>query len=136
MRKTKKYNQSKKDSTSKKTIRKRANNSKKGGTTRREKIIVTLGREHTSPDIVSVIRVEKGPNYFDSQSQGEYLMNFISNVSKKFEEELAVIIKGPPKSKLKTKEYEFIYEESDVALEPGANTPIKCKRKRKTQKKK
>lgn len=127
-----KYNKSKKYSKSKKTVRKR---SKKGGTTRREKIIVTLGREHTSPDIVSIISVEKGPNTFDTKSQAEYVVNFISSVSKKFEEELAVILKGPPKSKSKTKEYEFIFEDSDVALEPGAETPIKCKNKTKKNRK-
>lgn len=127
-----KYNRSKKHHKSKKTVRKR---SKKGGKTRREKIIVTLGREHTSPDIVSVITVEKGPNTYDTKSQAEYLVHFISSVSKKFEEELAVILKGPPTSKSKTKEYEYIYEDSDVALEPGAKTPIKCKRKTKKNRK-
>ena len=59
-----KYNRSKKHHKSKKTVRKR---SKKGGETRREKIIVTLGREHTSPDIVSIITVEKGPNTYDTK---------------------------------------------------------------------
>ncbi len=127
-----KYNRSKKHHKSKKTIRKR---SKKGGATRKEKIIVTLGREHTSPDIVSVISVEKGPNTFDAKSQGEYLVHFISSVSKKFEEELAVLLKGAPNSKSKTKEYEYIYEDSDVALESGAETPIKCKRKTKKNRK-
>ena len=126
-----KYNRSKKHHKSKKTIRKRSKDTKKGGTTRKEKIIVTLGREHTSPDIVSVISVEKGPNTFDTKSQGEYLVHFISSVSKKFEEELAVLLKGAPTSKSKTKEYEYIYEDSDVALESGAETPVKCKRKTK-----
>ena len=137
MGKTKKYNKSNKKNKKNKpnqTIKRRNKGSKKGGTTRREKIVVTLGREHTSPDIVSVISVEKGPNTFDTKSQGEYLVNFISSVSKKFEEELAVIIKGAPKSKTKTKEYEVIFNDSDVALLPGAETPVKCKREKKKNK--
>jgi len=125
-----KYNRSKKYYKPNRTIRKRSNNIK-GGKMRKEKIIVTLGRERTSPDIVSIISVEKGPNTYDSKSQGEYLVNFISSVSKKFEEELAVLLKGAPTSKSKTKEYEYIYEDSDVALESGAETPIKCKRNNK-----
>ena len=109
---------------SKKSNRTLKKHSKRGGKKRSEKIIVTLGREYTTPDIVSVISVDKGPNTYDTTS-GEYLVNFISSVSKRFEEELAVLLKGPPTSKTKTKEYEYIYDDSDVALEPGAETPIK-----------
>ena len=36
---------------------------------------------------------------------------------------------------ISAKEYEYIYEDSDVALEPGAETPIKCKRKTKKYRK-
>lgn len=133
MGKTKNYNKSKNQKKSNRTLKKHA---KRGGKKRSEKIIVTLGREHTSPDIVSVISVDKGPNTYETNSQGEYLVNFISSVSKRFEEELAVLLKGPPTSKTKTKEYEYIYDDSDVALEPGAETPIKCKRKTKTDNKK
>ena len=88
MGKTKNYNKSK----SKKLNRTLKKHSKRGGKKRSEKIIVTLGREHTTPDIVSVISVEKGPNTYETNSQGEYLVNFISSVSKRFEEELAVLL--------------------------------------------
>jgi hypothetical protein len=134
MSKTKKYNTPKKNKKPKRTIKKRTKSTKQGGSMRKEKIVVTLGREHTSPDIVSVISVEKGPTTYDTNSQAEYLVNFISSVSKKFEEELAVMIRGAPTSNTKTKEYEYIFDDSDVALEPGADTPVKCKRKTKNQK--
>jgi hypothetical protein len=101
---------------------------RRGGTTRMEKVRVVFARQHTNPDIFSMIRVEKGPQSSEVDSHGEYLVNFISEVAKAFEEELAVILKGPPDAKEKEKVYEFVFKDSDVALEPGADTPIKCKR--------
>ena len=128
MGKTKNY-KSKNQKKSNRTLKK---HSKRGGKKRSEKIIVTLGREHTTPDIVSVISVDKGPNTYDTNSQGEYLVNFISECDKRFEEELAVL-KGPPTSKTKTKEYEYIYDDSDVALEPGLKHLLNANEKQKTK---
>ena len=44
------------------------------------------------------------------------------------------MIRGAPTSNTKTKEYEYVFDDSDVALEPGADTPVKCKRKTKNEK--
>ena len=98
-----------------------------GGKKRIEKVRVIFGRQHTNPDVFSMIRVEKGPSTKDTKSQGEYLVNFVSETAKEFEEELAVLLKGPPDAEEKEKVYEFVFKDSDVALEPGADTPIKCK---------
>ena len=83
-----------------------------------------------------MVRVEKGPQSHDTGSQGEYLVNFASETAKDFEEELARILKGPPESQEKEKVYEFVFKDSDVALEPGADTPIKCKKSKKSTQKK
>jgi len=114
----------------KRTYKKRKINTRKrrGGTKRTEKVRVVFARQHTNPDIFSMIRVEKGPQSSNAESHGEYLVNFVSEVAKDFEEELAVTLKGPPEAKEKEKVYEFVFKDSDVALEPGADTPIKCKR--------
>lgn len=115
----------------KRTHKKRKINTKKrhhGGRQRTERMRVVFTRQHTNPDIFSMIRVEKGPQSSNAESHGEYLVNFVSEVAKDFEEELAVILKGPPDAKEKEKVYEFVFKDSDVALEPGADTPIKCRK--------
>ena len=120
-----------KKNNSKRTYKKRKTKTKKrhhGGKKRTEKVRVVFARQHTNPDIFSMIRVEKGPQASEVDSHGEYLVNFISEVAKDFEEELAVTLKGPPDAKEKEKVYEFVFKDSDVALEPGADTPIKCRK--------
>ena len=107
----------------------------RGGKKRVEKVRVVFSRQYTNPDIFSMVRVEKGPQAYETDSQGEYLVNFVSEVAKDFEEELARTIKGPPESQEKEKVYEFVFKDSDVALEPGADTPIKCKKSKKSTKK-
>lgn len=108
----------------------------RGGKKRVEKVRVVFSRQYTNPDIFSMVRVEKGPQSNDTGSQGEYLVNFVSETAKDFEEELARILKGPPESQEKEKVYEFVFKDSDVALEPGADTPIKCKKSKKSTQKK
>lgn len=107
----------------------------RGGKKRVEKVRVVFSRQYTNPDIFSMVRVEKGPQAYETDSQGEYLVNFVSEVAKDFEEELARTLKGPPESQEKEKVYEFVFKDSDVALEPGADTPIKCKKSKKSTKK-
>jgi len=107
----------------------------RGGKKRVEKVRVVFSRQYTNPDIFSMVRVEKGPQSHDTDSQGEYLVNFVSETAKDFEELLARTIKGPPESQEKEKVYEFVFKDSDVALEPGADTPIKCKKSKKSTKK-
>lgn len=102
-----------------------------GGKKRVEKVRVLFGRQRTNPDIYSMIRVEKGPSFKDTKSHGEYLVNFVSETAKEFEEDLAVMLKGAPTSDEKEKVYEFVFKDSDVALEPGADTPIQCKNPKK-----
>ena len=104
----------------------------RGGKKRVEKVRVVFSRQYTNPDIFSMVRVEKGPQWHETDSQGEYLVNFASETAKDFEEELARILKGPPESQEKEKVYEFVFKDSDVALEPGADTPIKCKKSKKS----
>jgi len=108
----------------------------RGGKKRVEKVRVVFSRQYTNPDIFSMVRVEKGPQWHETDSQGEYLVNFASETAKDFEEELARILKGPPESQEKEKVYEFVFKDSDVALEPGADTPIKCKKSKKSTQKK
>ena len=108
----------------------------RGGKKRVEKVRVVFSRQYTNPDIFSMVRVEKGPQSHETHSQGEYLVNFVSETAKDFEEELARILKGPPESQEKEKVYEFVFKDSDVALEPGADTPIKCKKSKKSTQKK
>ena len=108
----------------------------RGGKKRVEKVRVVFSRQYTNPDIFSMVRVEKGPQAYETDSQGEYLVNFVSETAKDFEEELARTIKGPPESQEKEKVYEFVFKDSDVALEPGAETPIKCKKSNKSTQKK
>ena len=108
----------------------------RGGKKRVEKVRVVFSRQYTNPDIFSMVHVEKGPQWHETDSQGEYLVNFASETAKDFEEELARTIKGPPESQEKEKVYEFVFKDSDVALEPGADTPIKCKKSKKSTKKK
>lgn len=125
MRKTEKLNKKSK------TYKKR-----RGGKNRNEKVRVIFTRQHTNPDVFSMIRVEKGPSTKTTSGQGEYLVNFVSETAKEFEEELAVLLKGPPDAEEKEKVYEFVFKDSDVALEPGAETPIKCKKSNKSTQKK
>ena len=114
----------------KRNYKKRKANTRKrhGGKKRTEKVRVVFARQHTNPDIFSMIRVEKGPQSSNAESHGEYLVNFVSETAKGFEEDLAVLLKGPTDAKEKEKVYEFVFKDSDVALEPGAETPIKCKK--------
>ena len=48
-----------------------------------------------------------------------------------FTRQLSVMLKGPANAKPKKKIYKFVYHDSDVDLEKGADTPIKCKKKTK-----
>ena len=109
---------------------------KRGGKIREEKIYISLGRQHTNPDIRSVITVEKGPTFYEGESRGEYFTNFAAQMAKEFEEDLAVILLGEPKTKIKQKMYKLTYNDNDAPLEKGSEEPIKCKRKRKKSSKK
>ena len=59
----------------------------RGGKKRVEKVRVVFSRQYTNPDIFSMVRVEKGPQSHETDSQGEYLVNFVSETAKDFEEE-------------------------------------------------
>jgi hypothetical protein len=67
---------------------------KRGGKIRTEKIYYTVGRNKTNPDIRSEIRIKSGPTTYDSSSTSGYMINFVSNVAKNFEEDIAVILTG------------------------------------------
>lgn len=119
-----------------KTKRKNHNKRKtlKGGKKRVEKVHINLARQHTNPDIRGEIRIESGPTSYNADSKIEYMMNFFNDVSKRFEEDLAVILRGAPESKNKQKTYKVIYHDNDAPLEEGSEKPIKCKRKNKKMK--
>tara|TARA_E500000178_G_scaffold286724_1_gene288615 strand:- start:330 stop:710 length:381 start_codon:yes stop_codon:yes gene_type:complete len=114
-----------------KTIRKKRTYKSNGGKKRVEEIVVIFGRNNTNSDISSFIEINRGPNSFKAKSQPEYLVNFISDVVKTFEEELSVMIKGEAKAKPKKQIFKLVYKDSDVDLEKGADVPIKCKKKTK-----
>lgn len=107
----------------------------KGGAKRVEKIYITLGRQYTNPDIRGEIRIENGPTSYKAQSKPEYMFNFVSDVAKRFEEDLAVILRGAPDSKNKQKMYKLVYYDNDAPLEEGSENPIKCKRSDRKKKK-
>ena len=104
---------------------------KRGGEMREDKIYYTLGRSHTNPDIRREIRIRSGPTTYDSSSISEYMINFVSKVAKNFEEDIAVIIKGEPKTNTKNKIFTFEYNDNDAPLVEGSTKPIKCKIKKK-----
>ena len=113
-----------------KTLRKKTNNRRKGGKKRVEEIVIMFGRNNTNSDISNIIEINRGPTSFKAKSQPEYLVNFVNDVAKTFEEELSVMLKGPANAKPKKKIYKFVYHDSDVDLEKGADVPIKCKKKK------
>ena len=116
--------------------RKKPKTVKKGGKRREEEIYISLGRQYTNPDIRGEIRVLNGPTSYKADSKPEYLINFISDVSKRFEEDLAVMLRGAPDSKNKQKTYKIVYHDNDAPLEEGSENPIKCKKENKKTKKK
>ena len=99
----------------------------KGGTNRIDKIYINLGRQHTNPDIRGDIRIKAGPTSHDTDSRLSYFTNFLKYVENKFEEDLAVMLRGPPKNTEKQKVYKIIYQDNDAPLEEGSENPIKCK---------
>ena len=104
---------------------------KHGGEMREDKIYYTLGRSHTNPDIRREIRIRSGPTTYDSSSISGYMLNFVSKVAKNFEEDIAVIIKGEPKTNTKNKIFTFEYNDNDAPLVEGSTKPVKCKIKKK-----
>ncbi len=104
---------------------------KHGGEMREDKIYYTLGRSHTNPDIRREIRIRSGPTTYDSSSISGYMLNFVSKVAKNFEEDIAVIIKGEPKTNTKNKIFTFEYNDNDTPLVEGSTKPVKCKIKKK-----
>jgi hypothetical protein len=104
---------------------------KRGGKIRTEKIYYTVGRNKTNPDIRSEIRIKSGPTTYDSSSASGYMINFVSNVAKNFEEDIAVILTGEPKTTTKNKVLTFEYNDNDAPLTEGSTNPIKCKKKKK-----
>ena len=104
---------------------------KRGGEMREDKIYYTLGRSHTNPDIRREIRIRSGPTTYDSSSISEYMINFVSKVAKNFEEDIAVIIKGEPKTNTKNKIFTFEYNDNDAPLVEVSTKPVKCKIKKK-----
>ena len=104
---------------------------KRGGEMREDKIYYTLGRSHTNPDIRREIRIRSGPTAYDSSSISGYMLNFVSKVAKNFEEDIAVIIKGEPKTNTKNKIFTFEYNDNDAPLVEGSTKPVKCKIKKK-----
>lgn len=107
----------------------------RGGKVRTENIYVTLGRQHTNPDIRSVIKVKSDPTHYEAENHAEYIANFISDVTKEFEEDLATVLQGVPDSATKQKIYKLEFKDNDAPNEVGAEKAIKCK-KRPVEKKK
>jgi hypothetical protein len=103
---------------------------KRGGKYRKETISYSLGRQHTNPDIRSRIRISVGPTENDYDNISEYMVNFLSDVAKKVEEEIAVIIKGVPESLTKKKIITLEFNDNDTPLVAGSEKPIKCKVKK------
>ena len=100
----------------------------RGGKVRTENIYVTLGRQHTSPDIRSVIKVKSDPTHYEAENHAEYVANFISDVTKEFEEDLATVLQGVPDSATKQKVYKLEFKDNDAPNEVGAEKAIKCKK--------
>ena len=103
----------------------------KGGTKRIDKIYINLGRQHTNPNIRGDIRIKGGPTSYDTDTRLSYFMNFLNYTENKFEEDLAVMMRGAPKSGEKQKVYKIIYQDNDAPLEEGSENPIKCKKGKK-----
>lgn len=116
----------------KKTYRKAKKGEKtrkvRGGKVRTENIYVTLGRQHTNPDIRSVIKVKSDPTHYEAENHAEYVANFISDVTKEFEEDLATVLQGVPDSATKQKVYKLEFKDNDAPNEVGAEKAIKCKK--------
>lgn len=110
--------------------KRRNNKTKKGGKRRVEKIYINLGRQHTNPDIRGDIRIKSGPTTYDADSRMAFLSNFFEHAAKSFEEDLAVISMGEPKSTEKQKVYKVVFYDNDEPLQEGSENPIKCKKKK------
>lgn len=106
------------------------NKTMKGGNRRVEKIYINLGRQHTNPDIRGDIRIKSGPTTYDADSKLGFLSNFFEHAAKSFEEDLAVMSMGEPKSTEKQKVYKVVFYDNDEPLEEGSENPIKCKKKK------
>jgi hypothetical protein len=116
--------------------RKKPNTKKRrGGKKRTEKIFYSFGRQHTNPDIKGIIHVKVGPTTFEGESKGEYMSNYFSEVAKSFEEDIALMLNGEPKSKTRQKVFTIEYNDNDAPLEEGSEEPIKCKKPKKSDKK-
>ena len=100
----------------------------RGGKIRTENIYVTLGRQHTNPDIRSVIKVKSDPTHYEAENHAEYVANFIADVTKEFEEDLATVLRGVPDSATKQKIYKLEFQDNDAPNAVGAEKAIKCKR--------
>ena len=105
----------------------------RGGKIRTENIYVTLGRQHTNPDIRSVIKVKSDPTHYKAENRTEFVANFVSEVTKDFEEDLATVLRGVPDSVTKQKVYKLEFKDNDMPNEVGAENPIKCKRQPKKE---
>ena len=110
--------------------KRRNNKTKKGGKRRVEKIYINLGRQHTNPDIRGDIRIKSGPTTYDADSRMAFLSNFFEHAAKSFEEDLAVMSMGEPKSTEKQKVYKVVFYDNDEPLQEGSENPIKCKKKK------
>ena len=132
-----KSQQKKHHSYKKKTTRKHGKKNKTqklhGGKVRTENIYVTLGRQHTNPDIRSVIKVKSDPTHYKAENRTEFVANFISEVTKELEEDLATVLRGVPESVTKQKVYKLEFKDNDAPNEVGAEKAIKCKRQPKTK---
>lgn len=107
------------------------NKTMKGGKRRVEKIYINLGRQHTNPDIRGDIRIKSGPTTYDADSRMDFFSNFFEHAAKSFEEDLAVMSMGEPKSAEKQKVYKVVFYDNDEPLEEGSENPIKCKKGKK-----
>jgi len=108
--------------------RRQTKRKRRGGKERVEKIVITLGRKHTSPDIRKIVQVLTGPTSQDIETKGAYLSNFIKHAADNFEEDIAVNIRGVPKSKTTQKIITLESSDNDAPLEQGSTKAVKkCK---------
>lgn len=122
-----------KNKTTRKHSKKNKTQKLHGGKVRTENIYVTLGRQHTNPDIRSVIKVKSDPTHYKAENRTEFVANFISEVTKELEEDLATVLRGVPESVTKQKVYKLEFKDNDAPNEVGAEKAIKCKRQPKTK---
>jgi hypothetical protein len=120
---------SKKNKSRKYKLKRRQTKRKRhGGKDRVEKIVISFGRKHTGPDIRKKVQFLSGPTTQDTEIKGAYLSNFIKHAADNFEEDIAVNIRGVPKSKTTQKIITFKTNDNDAPLEKGSTKAVKkCK---------